>query len=102
MALGMTAGPGGAVVVGDRYQIDPDRPLPELDYGSSMAFAATELRDAKRGLFAVLPDPALPLRLDAVASIRRLDNNNLVRFLAWDVVDWPLEGRRPSRDLRPR
>ncbi len=94
MALGMTAGPGGAVVVGDRYQIDPDRPLPELDYGSSMAFAATELRDAKRGLFAVLPDPALPLRLDAVASIRRLDNNNLVRFLAWDVVDWPLEGRR--------
>jgi eukaryotic-like serine/threonine-protein kinase len=94
MASSMTASPGGAVVVSDRYQIDPDRPLPELDYGSSKAFAATELRDAKRGLFAILPDPALPLRLDAITSIRRIDNNNLTRFLGWDVVDWPQNDRR--------
>ncbi len=94
MASSMTAGPGGAVVVGDRYEIEPERPLPELDYGSSKAFAATELRDAKRGLYAVLPDPALPLRLDAINSIRRIDNNNLTRFLGWDVVEWPIDNRR--------
>jgi eukaryotic-like serine/threonine-protein kinase len=94
MASSMTAGPGGAVVVSDRYQIEPDRPLPELDYGSSKAFAATELRDAKRGLYAVLPDPAMSLRFDAITSIRRIDNNNLIRFLGWDVVDWPIDNRR--------
>jgi hypothetical protein len=94
MASSITASPGGTIVVGDRYQIDPDRPLPELDYGSSKAFAAAELRDAKRGLYAVLPDPTLPLRLDVITSIRRIDNNNLVRFLGWDLVEWPHDNRR--------
>lgn len=94
MASSMTAAPGGAVVVNDRYEIEPERPLPELDYGSSKAFAATELRDAKRGLYAVLPDPALPLRLDVITSIRRIDNNNLIRFLGWDVIEWPIDNRR--------
>lgn len=94
MAPSMTANPGGAVVVSDRYQIEFDQPLPELDYGASKAFAATELRDAKRGVYAVLPDPSLPLRLDAISSVRRLDNNNSMRLLGWDVVDWPADRRR--------
>ena len=104
MAPSMTAFPGETVVLGDRYQIEFDHPLPELDYGSTKAFAATELRDAKRGVYAVLPDPALPLRLDALGSVRRLDNNSLVRLLGWDVVDWPPERRRrPAIILeRPR
>jgi hypothetical protein len=90
----MTADPSGAVVMSDRFQIEPDHPLPELDCGTMKAFAATELRDAKRGLYALLPDPALPFRVDVINSIRRIDNNSLVRLLAWDVIDWPSERRR--------
>ena len=94
MAPSMTADPSGAVVMSDRFQIEPDRPLPELDCGPMKAYAATELRDAKRGLYALLPDPALPFRIDVINSIRRIDNNSLVRLLAWDVIDWSPERRR--------
>ena len=104
MAPSMTAYPGGAVVLGDRFQIEFERPLPDLDYGPTKAFAATELRDPKRIVYAVLPDPALPLRLDALGSVRRIDHNSSVRLLGWDVVDWPPERRRrPAVILeRPR
>jgi len=44
--------------------------------------------------YAILPDPALPLRLSAVTRLRRIMNNHLLRTLAWDTVDWPSEGRR--------
>jgi eukaryotic-like serine/threonine-protein kinase len=90
----MTAGAGGTVVASDRYEIDPERPLPEYDDGSSRAFAATDLRDSGSGVYAILPDPNLPLRLTAISRLRRIDNNNLLHTLAWDVVNWPAEGRR--------
>lgn len=90
----MTAGAGGAVVASDRYQIDPERPLPEYDEGSSRAFAATDLRDGGSGVYAILPDPNLPLRLTAITRLRRIDNVNLLHTPTWDVVHWPTEGRR--------
>jgi hypothetical protein len=90
----MTGNPGGAVVANGRFQIDPGRPMPEFDYGPSKAFAATDLRDGGSGVYAILPDPNLPLRLTVISRLRRIDNNNLLRTLSWDVVHWPAEGRR--------
>ena len=90
----MTAGSGGAVVANDRYEIDPERPLPEYDIGSSRAFAAVDLRGGGGTSYAILPDPGLPLRLGVIARLRRIDNNNLLNTLSWDVVNWPAEGRR--------
>ncbi|MEM9684745.1 MAG: serine/threonine protein kinase, partial [Pseudomonadota bacterium] len=90
----MTATSGEAVVVSDRFEIDHAQPLPELDYGPSNAFAATDMRGGTTGVFAILPNPKLPLRLHAIARLRRIDNNNLLRPLAWQVVDWPADGRR--------
>lgn len=100
----MTATSGEAVLVSDRFHIDHAQPLPELDYGPSMAFAATDMRDGTSGVYAILPNPKLPLRLHAIPRMRRIDNNNLLRPLAWQVVDWPTDGRRRPVILleRPR
>jgi hypothetical protein len=90
----MTGTLGGAAIVADRYEIDLSRPLPDFDHESAKAFAAADLRDPGNSVYAMLPDPTLPLRLAAVTRLRRMLNNHLLRTLAWDTVDWPSDGRR--------
>jgi serine/threonine protein kinase len=93
----MTGNFGGAAIVAERYQVEPEKPLPNLDTGSSKAYAVTDLRDTAGDLYALLPDRELPLRITAVSKLRRINNNHFLRPLAWDAVGWPLEGgRRPA------
>lgn len=90
----MTGTLGGAAIVADRFQIEPDKPLPDFDYGPTKAYAVTDLRDSGEATYAILPDPELPLRLLTVARLRRFNNNHLLRTLEWDTVDWAPEGKR--------
>ena len=94
MALNLSGGAGNAVLINGRVEIHPGQPIPELDCGPASAFAAVELRDTSRRLYALLSDARYPMRWDYVPSARRIDNNHLVRTLDWDVVTWPGDGKR--------
>lgn len=94
MALNPSGGSGNALLVGGRYEVNPQQPLPELDCGPVTAYAATEVRGTARDVYALMSDPELPPRFDTVPTIRRIDHNNLVRVLDWGVIDWPHDGRR--------
>ncbi|MDF1750359.1 MAG: hypothetical protein P1V34_15940 [Alphaproteobacteria bacterium] len=85
---------GRVIDVRDRYEIDSSKPLPILDSQPAVAYHCVHKRETKRSLYALICDPKLPPRLEAVGVIRRIDNRCLIRALDWDVVDWPPEGRR--------
>ncbi len=94
MALNPSGSSGNALLVGGRYEVNPQQPIPELDCGPATAYAATEVRGTARNVYALMSDPQFPPRFDVVPTVRRIDNNNLVRVLDWGVIDWPHDGRR--------
>ncbi len=84
----------GTVSVKNRYDIDIKSPLPKLDSAPAVAFKATARRDTRRSIYALVCDPKMPPRLDAISFIHRIDQRNVQKVVDWAVVDWPPEGRR--------
>ncbi|MEX2617863.1 MAG: hypothetical protein WD767_17375 [Alphaproteobacteria bacterium] len=78
----------------DRYEIAVDEPLSTYDNPPAMAFKVRHLRDASRELMALVCDPKLPVRLDMINSLSKVEIPYLMALLDWGVVDWPPEGRR--------
>jgi len=87
-------GTHGPVLLFDRYQIKPDRPLPELSTPSASAFAVDDRRDTGRQLFALVCTPGLPLRVHAATALRATSARNLLPLVEWGTVDWPPLGQR--------
>ncbi|MBT3358111.1 MAG: hypothetical protein HN403_00615 [Rhodospirillales bacterium] len=89
---------GGApslpVLMLDRFQIYPSRPLPELSTPSASAFAAEDRRDIGRRLCAYVCTPGLPSRIGAAALLRGGRVRNLMALVEFGTVDWPPIGQR--------
>lgn len=87
---------GGPVDVKGHFDILPDHPLPELDSPPAFAFKATSVRkkEKDREFIAYICDPAMPPRFGIVSLLARVDDSHFMKVQDWDVVDWPLEGRR--------
>lgn len=86
---------GGAVVtVKNRYDIEINSPLPKFDSAPAVAYKAVARRDTRRSIYALICDPKMPPRLDAISLIHRIDHRNVQKIIDWAVVDWPPEGRR--------
>lgn len=92
----------GGVFVKGRYEIKVEEPLPDYDSAPAVAFRATTVRDTERSLFALVCDPKVPPRLEMIPTLHRLDHGSMVNVIDWDVVDWPLEGRRCPALILPR
>lgn len=88
--------PAGQAVVAlkDRYDIFVERPVPACDAPPALAFHAAARRDLRRSLYALICDPKLPPRTDAIPLLQRIDSRHVIRVVDWGVVDWPPEGRR--------
>ncbi len=91
--------PQGGVAVGTvslrgQFDIAANQPLPGYDSPPAMAYACTQTRDPSRHLMALVCDPKLPPRDDAISALRRIDHGCMIKVLDWGAVDWPLEGRR--------
>lgn len=93
-ATAATRGAHGPVLLVDRYQINADRPLPELSTPSASAFAVDDRRDIGRRLFALVCTPGLPLRHHAATALRGSQVLNLLPLVEWGAVDWPPLGQR--------
>lgn len=84
----------GTVMVKDRYEVDPDKPLPEYNVTPALAYMCRHKRDSRRKLMAFVCDPKVPPRLSIVGVLQRQLHRNFLRVIDWSVEDWPPEGRR--------
>lgn len=84
----------GSVLLLDRYQIDIDRPLPELSTPSASAYAVEDRRDMGRQLFALICTPGLPPRGRVASALRGSRVRHMLPLVEWLPVDWPPLGQR--------
>ena len=102
-AAATSAGPGRSdgkeapILVENRYQIFPGRPLPDLDSPTASAFAANDLRDPNADYVGYICLSPMPPRWDIAGSLSGTDNVNLLRLIGYGIVDWPAaKAQRPA------
>ncbi len=81
-------------LVGEKYQIHPDQPLPMLDAPLASAVAATDLREAGRDMFALICRPDLLPRINIVSQLSRLVHHPMVNPAEAGLISWPETGGR--------
>ncbi len=85
---------GAPVIVRDRYVVETNTPLPDLDTPSSKAYAVEDRKDLGRKLFGLVCSPGLPTRRDVMGALRDEEFPGLVPLVEWDVLDWAPLGQR--------
>jgi len=81
------------VLLNDRYQIDPQRPLPDYDSPSAKSYAVEDRRDAERQLFALVCTPSLPVHFKAMSVLRGTTISGILPLIEHGPIDWPLLGQ---------
>ena len=99
---GESAASGGIPSLDGRCHVMPDRPLPALCMSSAHAFVAVDRDDPSQRRYALITDPKLPFRLNAIRHARDLGKVSLIKPLHWGSIDWPLTGRRETMLLLQR
>jgi len=94
------AGPA-FVAFGDGWRLLPHRPLPALDSPSARAYAV-EGPGFSTTLFALVCDPAVPARFDALDAFREIRHPRVMRLVEHGAVDWPPVGCRTTVALFER
>lgn len=84
----------GPVLVKDRYEIDPAKPLPELDSPQALAYHCEDRRGAGRSLFALVCRADLPVRLGAMRALKGVQAQGLLQLVEFSPIDWKPVGRR--------
>ncbi|MEE9265745.1 MAG: hypothetical protein V3V86_03355 [Gammaproteobacteria bacterium] len=87
-------GTGRGAVLGGRYQIHPEKPLPQLDSPMAHAVAATDLRSSGREMFALACRLDLLPRIDFIPQISRMERQPVIIPVDAGAVDWPESGGR--------
>ena len=83
----------------DRWDIDPNEPLPQYDSPSAKAFACGPKGGDKGELIALVQDPEVPMRMSAVEGLRGFPGAGLLKFHEVGVVNWPLGTQARLRPL---
>lgn len=78
----------------DRYEIQPNKPIPDLDMPSAKAFEVQDRRGAGRPLYALVCRPDILQRHLVMRSLRGMQNAGMLQFIEGGVVDWMPAGRK--------
>ena len=84
----------GPVLLRDRYLIDFNIPLTDMDTPSAKGYTVEDRRDLGRKLFGLVCTPGLPTRTDAMAALKDEVLDGLMPLVEWDTIDCPLLGQR--------
>lgn len=84
----------GAVVLRDRFEIDPAKPLPDLSTPQATAYQCDDRRGAGRSLYALICRPDLPVRVGAMRALKGVQAVGMLNLVEYGIVDWPLARRR--------
>ncbi len=93
-----TAGrvPADMPVLHRRYQINHRAHLAGFDAPSAEAYAVSDLHNPDRPNFALLCQPDLPLRSNAISRLRKSAPPGVLPLIDSGVIFWPPAGRRLS------
>jgi len=87
-------GASGPVVLRDRFQLFPDKPLPDLDMPQARAYHCEDRRGQGRALYVLICRNDLPVRLGAMRSLKGVQTAGLLQLVEYGPVDWPPLGAR--------
>ncbi|MBT4888158.1 MAG: hypothetical protein HON65_01210, partial [Rhodospirillales bacterium] len=90
------------VILNDRYHIDGGQPLVFLDSPNALAYEVSNPRTPDMKLFALVCDPGLPVRVDAMMKLKQVSPNGLLPLADWGVIDWPLTGQKTTAVIYER
>lgn len=101
------AGKSSKVILNDRYEIDPGKPLAGLGHAGADAHAAKRLDGGAVTMFALVVRSGLPARTEIFAALRAVEHFSVMNLLAHGIAFWPPDGaerliliyERPARRL---
>jgi len=79
-------GEAAAGLIAGRYRVDLENPLPHLDTAGGKAYAVTDQRDSAARLYAIVQDPGMPQRKEAVESLLATPATNILNPLAQETL----------------
>ncbi len=85
-----------AVVFRKHFTIDAAAPLVQLNSPSALAYEASDTRIPDKGLFALICDPDLPVRTRLMMQMKVNSPRCSLPFIDWDIIEWPLTGRKTT------
>jgi hypothetical protein len=84
------------VLIGGRYEVLTDAPLPDLSSPTADAYAARVQDAAKSDYCAYVVRSGLPARTDIFGALRSVESPSVMRLVDYAVVYWP-----PDEECRP-
>lgn len=86
----------GVSALDGRYQVKPDQPLPDLSTSTARAFLAVDSSDPSQHLYALITDPKIPFRMNALNGARDFIDLSIIKPVQWGSIDWPETERRET------
>ncbi len=99
---GTALGAAGRPTLAGRFQIDPATVLDALSRPSARAYAAIDLNEPLRPIYAVLANPRAPVRVRAIHQTRQMENACFTAPVRIGSVEWPASGRSETAIILPR
>lgn len=87
---------GPPVIVENRYEVHPSRPLPELDSPSARAYEAIDRQNPRIAHFALVPIPGMPIRKREIDEVVGHPIPNLLPLVDTGVGEWPIYARETT------
>jgi len=87
--------PSAPVVLANRFEIDPNTPLPEFERRSAAAFATRDRTRPERPMLGLVCNRGVPFRGNLAAILKRVELPGLIKLVDWGPVAWPSAGGRP-------
>ena len=92
--VGLDSASAGSIILADRFEIQPQLPMPELSHKHAQAFAALDQDNTSQKAYALIIGHDLPVREKTLRTMKGVGKSGLVLPLGWGVVDWPVTGTR--------
>ena len=86
-------------LVKERFEINYNSPLPDLDVNGAKAYAVKDKINPQRELFALLCDNNFPPRLSMLPYLKSIEHPNLLKLIEYSVVDYIPEGMNFNSSL---
>ena len=78
----------------NRFEVDPEQPLPAFDRAMAQAFAARDRRNPDRDLYGLVCAPGVPYRSTVVQILKGDQPPGVLPLAEWGPMAWPAHGGR--------
>jgi hypothetical protein len=85
-----------------RFQIDPKAVLPGLSRPGAVAYAAIDISEPARAVYAIVANAHAPIRFRAIHQTRQMQSDCYTLPIRSGSVDWPASGRKATVLILPK